>query len=173
MLQLLEAGDLRPTTERIAEVAGVSTRSIFLHFADVDRLFTEAIDRFTESKLRGLRPVPVDLPLDERIGVFAKHRTKLYESITFPSRAAHRQEPLSKVLQQRMRSQRRRSRKEIERVFADELDGRSPDERREILEALCAAASWNTWETLRRHEGLSRARAERIVVRSLSALLRS
>ncbi len=173
LLQLLEAGDLRPTTERIAEAAGVSTRSIFLHFADVERLFTEAVDRYTESKMRGLRPVPVDLPLDQRVASFAKHRAKLYESVNHAARAAHRQEPLSKGLQQRMRVQRRRSRREIERVFAKELDQRRPQERREVLESLCAVASWNNWEALRRHEGLTRGRAERILARCVSALIDS
>ena len=172
LLELLEDGDLRPTTERIAAAAGVSTRSIFLHFADVDRLFTEAIDRYTERKMHGLRPVPLELPLEERIAQFAKLRARLYEAISSASRAAHRQEPFSKGLQQRMRAQRRRSRREIERLFADEIDQRSAEERRELIEALCALASWNTWESLRLHEGLSRARAERIMVRSLSALLR-
>ena len=51
LLRLLASGDLRPTTERIAAAAGVSTRSIFLHFSDVDSLFTEAVDRFSERTL--------------------------------------------------------------------------------------------------------------------------
>lgn len=171
LLRLLEAGDLRPTTERIASAAGVSTRSIFLHFADVDRLFTEAVDRFAQRTFDGIRPIDPDAPLPERIGDFARQRARLCESMAPAARAAQIQEPFSEGLYQRLRVLRRRLREGIERTFARELDGLGFEARRELLEALTASASFSHWDGLRRYQGLSRARAERVLELSLSALL--
>lgn len=171
LLELLASGDLRPTTERIAAAAGVSTRSIFLHFADVDSLFTQAVDRFAEQTLAGIRPVDAAKPLPERIEQFARQRGRLYESIGPAARAAQIQEPFSEGLAGRLRALRRLSRESIERAFAGELDQLGSEARRELLEALTAAASWTHWDGLRRYQALSRPRAQQVLQRSLAALL--
>jgi AcrR family transcriptional regulator len=171
LLQLLASGDLRPTTERIAAAAGVSTRSIFLHFADVDSLFTQAVDRFTEQSLVGIRPVDPAKPLPERVEQFARQRGRLYESIAPAARAAQIQEAFSEELAGRLRALRRLSRQAIERAFASELDPLGFGARRDLLEALTAAASWTHWDGLRRYQGLSRPRAQKVLERSLAALL--
>src|SRR5689334_11927148 len=41
---LLELRELGPTTSRIAEVAGVSPRTLFVHFADLETLFAATAD---------------------------------------------------------------------------------------------------------------------------------
>jgi AcrR family transcriptional regulator len=171
LLQLLASGDLRPTTERIATAAGVSTRSIFLHFVDVDSLFTQAVDRFTERTLVGIRPVDPTQPLPERVKQFARQRGRLYESIAPAARAAQIQEPFSEALAGRLRALRHLSHQAIERAFARELDQLGSGARRELLEALTAAASWTHWDGLRRYQGLSRPRAQKVLERSLAALL--
>ena len=38
-LALLEEGELRASAQRVAERAGVSVRTLFLHFADMEELF--------------------------------------------------------------------------------------------------------------------------------------
>lgn len=171
MLQLLASGDFRPTTERIASAAGVSSRSIFLHFADVDSLFTEAVDRFAEQNLNGVRPVDPAKPLPERIEQFARQRGRLHETIAPTARAAQIQEPFSEALAGRLRALRQRSRQTIERAFATELDALGSEARSELLGALAAAASWTYWDALRRDQGMSRQRAQKVVEQSLTALL--
>ena len=171
LLRLLASGDLRPTTERIAAAAGVSTRSIFLHFSDVDSLFTEAVDRFSERTLYRIKAIDPQLPLAGRLEAFAHQRARLHESISPAARAAELQEPFSQALAQRLKAMRRRSRRAIERCFAPELDELGFEERRELLEALTAVASWTHWDGLRRYQSLSRARAEKVLQRSLTSLL--
>ena len=56
---LLDAGDLRPTTEAIAARAGVSERSIFQHFPDREMLLF-AIAEHQRERIR--RPRAADLP---------------------------------------------------------------------------------------------------------------
>jgi len=172
-IRLLEAGDLRPTTERIAAAAGVSTRSIFLHFADVDSLFTATVDRFAERLFSSLKPVELRAPLAQRVSDFARQRARLCEAMAPAARAAALHEPFSDGVHQRLRQLRRRLREEIERTFLPELERASFEERRELLEALTATATFAHWDSLRRYQGLSRARAEKVLERSVAALLAS
>jgi hypothetical protein len=70
-----------------------------------------------------------------------------------------------------LRAGRGRSRKLIEATFAPELDSLSPEARRDLLEALTVVSSWSSWDGLRRYQGLSRVRAQRVFQRTFAALL--
>jgi TetR/AcrR family transcriptional regulator, regulator of autoinduction and epiphytic fitness len=48
LLALIDRGDLRPSAARVAERAGVSLRSVFQHFSDVESLFAAAASRQAE-----------------------------------------------------------------------------------------------------------------------------
>lgn len=170
LLGLLDAGDLQPTAERIAEAAGVSVRSIFQHFADIESLFVEAAERQSQKIMVQLTPVPLGA-LEQRLDGFVSQRARLYESIAGVMRATHLQAPFSAALQENLRGWTLLSRREIERVFAPELSGRSAEDERELVEALLAVVSWEHWEVLRGHRRLSRPRARAILQRSLRALI--
>ena len=105
------------------------------------------------------------------LAITARQRAQLCEAMAPAARAATLQEPFSDGVHQRLRALRRRLREEIERTFARELEGHGFEERRELLEALTATATFTHWDSLRRYQGLSRARAEKVLERSLSALL--
>jgi len=171
LLRLLEGGDLRPTTERIAAAASVSTRSIFLHFDDVDSLFNEAVDRYAERVFGRTRPIPVDVPLAERVQLFARKRARICESMGAVARAAYLQEPFSAGVQMRLRTLRSGLRREVEELFASELGTLPPEDRLEQIEALTAVAGWTHWDSLRSQQGLSRGRASAVLERTLTALL--
>lgn len=171
LLDLLEEGDLRPTAERIAERAGVSVRSIFQHFDDIEGLFAQASDRETERFAARVQRIPLAASREARVEAFVSQRGGLYEAIGAVVRAAHLHEPFSPAVHRRLRSFRNLSRREIERVFAAELAGRTGSDRRELLEALTASASWGAWEGLRMHARLSRLRSQAILRRTLLALL--
>src|ERR1044072_5768679 len=49
LLSLLDEGNLRPTARQVAERAGVSLRSVYVHFDDLEDLFTAAAHRFFET----------------------------------------------------------------------------------------------------------------------------
>jgi len=171
MLHLIDEGDLRPTAPRIAERAGVSLRSVFQHFRDLEALFAAAATRELERLSALVGPLPVGGSRDDRLDAFVAQRTRVLEAITPVRRASLLQEPSSAQL----RSSRTRllalARREVAEVFAAELDRRPRADRVELLDALDAASSWQTWEALRAHQGLSPARARRVVRRVLSALL--
>ena len=63
--------------------------------------------------------------------------------------------------------------RDVERLFQRELDGLSPQERAEILEAMSAATSPVQWEYLRRSRGSSMSRARAVMKRTLTSILRA
>jgi TetR/AcrR family transcriptional regulator, regulator of autoinduction and epiphytic fitness len=171
LLALIEAGDLRPTAPRIAERAGVSLRSVFQHFADLEALFAAAADRQLERLQDLVRSIATTGPTRARLDAFVRQRTRLLEAIAPVRRAALLMEPFSVAIAERLRGARALARSEVERAFAPELRRCRPATRRELVAALAAASDWSTWEALRAHQGLSAAAARRIVTRMLGALL--
>ncbi len=171
LLSLIDDGDLQPTAARIAERAGVSLRSVFQHFEDLEGLYATAADRQLQRVIGITRQVRRDGPLDARIAAFAEGRAHVLEAISPVRRSALLSEPFSEAIATRLRWARLRGRREVERVFAIELDGRPAADRRELIEALTAATSWSAWEALRTHQGLSLAPARKVMARTLRALL--
>jgi AcrR family transcriptional regulator len=171
LLELIEEGDLRPTAPRIADRAGVALRTVFHHFEDLEALHVLAAQRQTEKFLALIRRVPRDTPLPERIETFVTERARLLEAITPVRRSALLSEPFSREIAARLRWVRQRARREVERVFARELEVMPAGDRREVTDALTVAASWPSWETMRSHHELSPAQARRVMARTVRALL--
>jgi AcrR family transcriptional regulator len=171
LLDLLVEGELRPPAARIAERAGVSLRSVFQHFSDLETLYGAAADRQVERLGDLARPLTPAGTRAERLDAFVRQRTRLLETIAPVRRAALLMEPFSTEIAKRLARGRTVNRAEVAAVFGPELAARPPGARRELAAGLAAAASWSTWEHLRRHQGLSRDRARRVVARMLDALL--
>jgi len=171
LLALVDEGDLRPTAARIAERAGVSLRSVFQHFEDLERLYADAADRQLQRLIALTKPVPHDGALAGRIAAYTRQRARLLEAISPVRRSALLSEPFSPAIAARLRWARHRGRLEVERVFRSELARRPAAERRELTEALTAASSWSAWEALRSHQGLTRPQARKVMARTLRALL--
>ena len=171
VVSLIAEGDLRPTAPRIAERAGVSLRSVFQHFADLDALFAEASDRELSRIASRVDTIDPSGTLAERIDAFLRQRTVVLEQLTPARRAALLQEPTSELIVGVRDRLLALGREEVERTFAPELAGHDGDDRGELLDALDAVTSWQTWEALRAHQGLSIGAARSVVARTVRALL--
>ncbi len=172
LLLLLDDGFLRPSARQISERAGVSLRTVFHHFDDLDALHSAASDRQIERLVALTKPLARTGPLASRIDAFVAARARLHEAIAPVRRAALLSEPFSPAIASRLRWVRVRGRREAERVFAIELDRRPVTDRRELLEAVTVVSSWSAWEALRAHQGLSMPQARRIMARTVMALLK-
>jgi TetR/AcrR family transcriptional regulator of autoinduction and epiphytic fitness len=148
LLALINSGNLRPTAREVADEAGVSLRSVYVHFDDVESLFVAAAARYFEG-LQGLH-IPCDptAGLDERIATLVESRLRIYSAGHQVRRAAMLQEPFSPALARARDFGRRSGRAEIDTVFAPELGARAPDQGTRLRAALEVALSANTWETL-------------------------
>jgi TetR/AcrR family transcriptional regulator of autoinduction and epiphytic fitness len=171
VIVLLNEGDVRPTAARVAERAGVSLRSVFQHFADLEDLFATVADR-QFAVFQGIPPLPeATEPLEQRIEGFVERRTLVLERIGPVRRAAVLQAPFSAVVRERLERVRRAGIGEVERVFAAELAVLQEPLRAELVAALHASTAWTNWENLRSEQGLSVDAARRCYVRMLRALL--
>ncbi len=171
LLDLIEAGDPRPTARRVAEQAGVSLRSVYVHFEDLEDLFIAAAGRHLERMVELATPIPADGPLPERIEAFAAQRCRILERVAPVRKAAVLQEPFSPALARVLELARKGARDEVGTVFTPELDRYGAVDRKRLLDAADVAASSATWETLRKHSGLSAETAYDVVALMLTALL--
>lgn len=165
----IDDGDLRPTALRVAERAGVSVRSIFQHFADLETLHAAVAERLAVRLTALVLPIPPDLPLHERVERFVRQRGTLLDAVTPIRRAADVHGPFSEEIQARVRDGQRFLRAELEAAFRPELE--RLDDADEVLDALDATSSWATWDLLRNGLGRDPAAAGRVMARLLRALL--
>lgn len=168
--ELLEAGELRPTAERIAERAGVSLRALWTNFKDMEGLFAAAGERLMERQRAEYRPVPTELPLPERIQRYCEQRARLLELIAPAARAARIREPFSAQLRKNRQWYLQIARDELESLFAPELAAAGPAAH-EILDALTVAATFSGWSMLRDDLHLDVAGATAVLRRVVSGLL--
>ncbi|WP_433078541.1 TetR/AcrR family transcriptional regulator [Dactylosporangium sp. CA-052675] len=167
---LLEEGELRPTAERIAERAGVSLRALWTNFKDMEGLFAAAGERLMERQRAEYRPIPADLPRDERIERYCAQRARLLELIAPAARAARIREPFSAQLRKNRAWYLEIAREELQTLFAAELEA-AGDARAEVVDALTAAVTFAGWSMWRDELHLDVAGATAVLRRAVSALL--
>jgi TetR/AcrR family transcriptional regulator, regulator of autoinduction and epiphytic fitness len=159
---LVEDGDLRPTAPRIAERAGVSVRSVFQHFDDLESLHAAVARRLVERVAVLVVPIECAMPLATRLEQLVRQRCLLLEAVTPIRRAADVHRHFSTEITDRLRDGQAFLRQEVAMTFAPELDAAGPRSG-DLLDALDIALSWSTWEGLRAGLGRDRADAERVV----------
>jgi TetR/AcrR family transcriptional regulator of autoinduction and epiphytic fitness len=165
-VQLILQGDLRPTADRIAKIAGVSLRALWSHFADMEALFAASGQRILDQRDAAFEPIPTDLPLPKRIQAFCHQRARLLEQIAPAAKASALKEPFSPALQSYRRIHVDRVRDELQILFAAELKGDT-----ELLIALTGISTWPTWGTWRDAMGLSVDAARTALTRTVTAML--
>jgi AcrR family transcriptional regulator len=170
-LGLVAAGNLRPTTAQLAKAAGVSERTVFHHFAALELLLETAKARQLERLKPELEMVVRPGSFEKRLAEFVAHRARLYEMIFHTRRAALLYEPFSPAVASGLVWVRDIKRVQVGAAFEQELTRFSPVKRRIAEAALGAAASWSTWEGLRRHQGLSIAQAKRALAHLIAGAL--
>ena len=98
MRALHAEGDLRPTAPRVAERAGVSLRTVWQQFADMETLLVEANRRDNEILRSLMQRIDPDQPLAARVALFTGQRARILEQMTPSWRAARLYEPFSAEL---------------------------------------------------------------------------
>jgi TetR/AcrR family transcriptional regulator of autoinduction and epiphytic fitness len=163
---LIQDGDLRPTADRIAKLAGVSLRALWSHFADMEALFAASGERILDHRDATHEAIPPDLPFEARIEAYCHQRARLLEQIAPTAKAASLKEPFSPTLMHYRKLHVERVREELKILFAKELKGDN-----ELLAALTAVSMWPTWGTWRDAMGLNPEAARAALHRTVTALL--
>jgi TetR/AcrR family transcriptional regulator, regulator of autoinduction and epiphytic fitness len=173
LLTLIDEGNLRPTARAIAAQAGVSLRSVYVHFDDVGDLFHAAARRHFENleSLVGAGIAEDEPDLDKRVDAFIERRAHVYEASANIRRAALLQEPFSPTMQRILERARKLARVHVDAVFGADLD--PPDTPQGAWErsALDVVSGIDAWEVLRRRQGLSDDEAKDVVRRLVRAIV--
>src|SRR4051812_34060532 len=114
-------GHLRPTANRVAERAGVSLRTVWQHFEDLEALLVEAGRRDFEIAMDYVVPIDADGPLPVRLAQLVEQRGRMYEALAPVWRAARLQEPFSPQIRRNRDQLLALGREQLERVLAPEL----------------------------------------------------
>lgn len=171
LLELYGEGVLQPGAAEIAVRAGVSERSVFRHFADLETLAATAVERQWSRVAQHFAAPDSAGTSAERVGALARQRVALHRAIAPVARAALLVAPSSSTLRATLAARRGLLQRQVADQFRPELETLAPAVRRELLAALDVTASFETLEYLRVQCGLSAPRATAVVSRMLDALL--
>lgn len=168
-LALIDEGDLKPTGERIAERAGVSLRTLWTNFKDMETLFAACGELVKERQDAMYRRIEPDLDLPDRVDEFCAQRVEVLEMLAPSARASQLREPFSAQLRVNRAGNIARVRRQIEEVFAAELAGVA--ERERLVNALTVASTWSAWSMMRDTLSMTIDDAKAIMHRTVTALL--
>ena len=150
LLDLFAEGNLRPRAEEIAARSGVSRRSVFRYFDDLDGLDRVAIERQIArvSHLVELDGIGQG-PLADRIERLVAQRLRLFEAILPVGRVSRLRAPFEPVVAEELARSRRLFRQQVQRHFAPELAQLAPGERNAIAGAADVLCCFEAYELLR------------------------
>lgn len=155
LLELYREGRLGPSADEIAARAGISVRSLFRYFEDIEALVRAAIVRQQEhvAPLYALDVSP-DLPLPERLDRFVAGRLRLLQGMGEVGRVARNLAAHQPLVLAELARIRHALRGQIAEVFAPELDALPQAERRSALAAADVVASWEALDLMHNDQGL-------------------
>lgn len=169
MVEMYGQGNLRPTAAQVAEAAGLSTRSVYHHFADMKALVLEVSSR-TEARVK----IPdfeamSTLPTAERVSAFAEHRLHRWGTTAAVIHAGELAKYDSPLVTELIALATTSRFDEVRLVFEDLID---PDEDiMAVLAGLDAVFGFETWHRITAHRGIGQETTVELISRMARALI--
>jgi AcrR family transcriptional regulator len=170
VLDLFADGSLTPVPAEVAARSGVSLRSVYRYFDDMDALVRAAIAR----NLARMGPffdleAPGVGPLADRVERTVAARLRLYDGIAPMARAAAARAPQNAIIAERLDETRLLLRRQVEEMFAPELRALDREVAGEVAAAVDVLLEFDAVDHLRRHRRLDAEEAGRVLVRAVGA----
>jgi AcrR family transcriptional regulator len=171
-LELFREGNLNPSAAVVAERSGVSLRSVFRYFDDLDEMGRIAIGRhaLTVQPLIGL-PRIGEGDRTSRIARLVEHRLTLYRTIAPVVRATLLRAPFQPVLAAGLEIRRAELRAQLEIHFAAELVQLPQARRWLVVDAVDVLTSFEATEQLVEHRHLSPEQCTALLTSALDQLI--
>jgi AcrR family transcriptional regulator len=167
MMEMVRAGEVAPSAERVAARADVGLRTVFRHFQDMDSLYRE-MSLVIEGELRAIIEQPlVNGPGPARLMELVGRRARAFETIAPFRRAAEAVRHRSKFIG----SDYARLVRELRAILERELPAEVVADPMK-LEALDLLLSFEAWARLRREQGLSVERAQAVLEAAADRIIR-
>lgn len=172
LLTLYNEGNLDPSAEEIAARSGVSARSLFRYFDDVDDLCSAAIAQ-QQHDVRHLLAVgaTAEQPFADRVAALVRQRGELFEAIESVATVSRLRAPFQLVVFDRLTAGRAFLRSQLTALFAAELTALPAAVAHARLAAADVVTSFESWRLLRDDQRLSRPKATLAMAEALTALL--
>jgi AcrR family transcriptional regulator len=172
LLELFREGVLSPSVATVAERSGVSLRSVFRYFDDLDEMGRIAIARHTEN-VQHLFPLAKigEGNREDRIQRLVDHRIALYDAVAPVVRATMLRAPFQPVVAAGLAERRAYLRDQIDEQFAPELAILPDTDRFVVATAADALTSFETLEVLRVDRALPLLRCGTVMRGALDRLL--
>ena len=173
LLELYREGNLGPSADEIAAQAGISARSLFRYFDDVEALVRAAIAQ----QQRHLAPLYAidaspDMPFAARVERFVAARVRLLEGMGEVGRVARALAARQPLVLGELARIRGTLRRQLTHLFAAELGSLPAGERRATVATADVATSWEAYDLMRNDQGLGPEQAAAAMRSALVRLLR-
>jgi AcrR family transcriptional regulator len=172
LAELYRDGNFRPSSTEIAERAGLSPRSLFRYFDDVDDLCRAAVERLQEKALPlvGIDAVPDDR-LHRKIEALVAGRLRLFRTVAAAATVSRLEAPFHPALTQGLRRSRAVLRDQLRTLFAPELASMDEERAARVLAALDVLCSFESFALLRHDQGLGMPAVRATLASAVAALL--
>src|SRR5262249_22997245 len=160
-LDLIQAGDVEPTSAAIATIAGVSSRALFQHFTNLADLYAAAFDLAVSRAFERSRPVDTEASLSNRIELLVSDRSELFEEWLPVWHFAERVRSVAPAVCLVVAQLRKLLRERLANWFANELSNLDPGARDLVLDSLDVAFGLDSWMNMREQLHLSPVHASR------------
>lgn len=147
MAALLREGNPLPTVTQIGARAGISTRSVFMHFGDTTELFLAMLSAaFSEARTH-MQPVP-NAPFEDRLAFFIDTRIAALERFGAIWRLAGTHFAGDRDVQGQIGLIRDTMRARVGAMFATELVPMGTERAGWVVDMLLAATALDVWTSL-------------------------
>src|SRR5882672_6124462 len=157
-LDLIQAGDVEPTS---ATIAAVSSRALFQHFTSLADLYAAAFDLAVRRAFDRTRPVDSGAPLSSRIELLVSDRAQLFEEWLPVWHFAERVRSVAPAVGLGVAHLRKLLRERLAVWFATELGNLEPASHDLVLDSLDLAFGLDSWMNMREQLRLSPIHASR------------
>ena len=172
ILSLYREGNVSPSLDEIAERSGVSHRSVFRYFEDLEELHRVSIERHYASMEPYLQlDEEPAADLDGRIGQFVAHRLALYERAAPVARVGRMLALQSDIFMDNLSRSRSRLRRQARAHFRADLAALPSDDADALTHAMTSLLTFEAIETMRFHQGLSKSATRAALVAALGRIL--
>lgn len=172
MLALYAAGNLDPSSDEIAERAGLSPRSLFRYFDDLDDLVRVAISR-QHTRLQTLAGLDVSAsgPLADRVSRLVAQRLVLFDRIGSVGIVSRVRAPFQPLIASELALSRSFLRRQLEQVFAPELAQRGSAGAAAAVATIDVLTSFESLHLMRDDQQLARQQIEAALADAITRLL--
>ena len=172
MLSLYAQGNLDPSSDEIAERAGLSPRSLFRYFEDLDDLVRVAISRQHErlQPLAGLDVSPAGA-LSDRVSRLVTQRVRLFDRIGSVGIVSRVRAPFQPLIASELAISRSFLRRQLEQLFAPELARRGAAGAAAAIATIDVLTSFESLQLMRDDQQLTHQQITAALTDAITRLL--